>query len=89
MHIPSRPNGSNKGYGFINVISVHDARRAADTLNGHMFSGTCSTKRCQVTNADFQGREATLRFAKLDLEPKQSNVEEGAFIGSDKALNMQ
>eukprot|EP00928_Gymnodinium_smaydae_P001626 TRINITY_DN10588_c1_g3_i1.p1 TRINITY_DN10588_c1_g3~~TRINITY_DN10588_c1_g3_i1.p1 ORF type:complete len:119 (+),score=16.51 TRINITY_DN10588_c1_g3_i1:1-357(+) len=89
MHIPSRSNGSNKGYGFINFISAHDARRAADILNGHMFSGTCSTKRCQVTNAAFQGREATLRCAKQDFEPKQSNAEEGTCIDSDMTLSMQ
>eukprot|EP00928_Gymnodinium_smaydae_P001628 TRINITY_DN10588_c1_g4_i2.p1 TRINITY_DN10588_c1_g4~~TRINITY_DN10588_c1_g4_i2.p1 ORF type:complete len:311 (+),score=40.72 TRINITY_DN10588_c1_g4_i2:115-1047(+) len=89
MHIPSRTNGSNKGYGFINFISAHDARRAADTLNGYMFSGTCSTKRCQVTTAAFQGREATLRFAKQDLEPKQSNVEESTCIDSNTTFRMQ
>eukprot|EP00928_Gymnodinium_smaydae_P001623 TRINITY_DN10588_c1_g1_i1.p1 TRINITY_DN10588_c1_g1~~TRINITY_DN10588_c1_g1_i1.p1 ORF type:complete len:438 (+),score=62.03 TRINITY_DN10588_c1_g1_i1:3-1316(+) len=86
MQIPCRRNGSNLGYGFINFISAQDARRAADALNGHMFNKTCSTKRCQVTNATFQRREATLRFAMQNLERQQSNVEEGTSVGSDKAL---
>eukprot|EP00928_Gymnodinium_smaydae_P100396 TRINITY_DN983_c0_g1_i1.p1 TRINITY_DN983_c0_g1~~TRINITY_DN983_c0_g1_i1.p1 ORF type:complete len:396 (-),score=44.08 TRINITY_DN983_c0_g1_i1:258-1445(-) len=77
MHIPSRSNGSNKGYGFINFVTADVARRAADTLNGHMFKGTESTKLCQVTVAAFQGRDATLKFAKMDLEPKTRNAQDG------------
>eukprot|EP00928_Gymnodinium_smaydae_P043454 TRINITY_DN29103_c1_g1_i1.p1 TRINITY_DN29103_c1_g1~~TRINITY_DN29103_c1_g1_i1.p1 ORF type:complete len:162 (-),score=26.00 TRINITY_DN29103_c1_g1_i1:378-863(-) len=63
IHIPTRKNKSNLGYGFINFISPEHARRFADAVVGHMFSGSGSVKRCYVTKAAFQGREAALRGA--------------------------
>eukprot|EP00928_Gymnodinium_smaydae_P092256 TRINITY_DN76082_c0_g1_i1.p1 TRINITY_DN76082_c0_g1~~TRINITY_DN76082_c0_g1_i1.p1 ORF type:complete len:181 (-),score=20.80 TRINITY_DN76082_c0_g1_i1:486-1028(-) len=62
LHFPSRrkrPSG-NKGYGFVNFISAHDASRFASVFDGYAFSFAPS-KRCSVTVAAFQGREASLR----------------------------
>eukprot|EP00928_Gymnodinium_smaydae_P095510 TRINITY_DN8233_c0_g1_i3.p1 TRINITY_DN8233_c0_g1~~TRINITY_DN8233_c0_g1_i3.p1 ORF type:complete len:191 (-),score=37.72 TRINITY_DN8233_c0_g1_i3:775-1347(-) len=63
IHIPSRHNGSNKGYGFVNFHTADDARRFADAFTGYVFDRFQSTKRCYVTNAAFQGREASIKAA--------------------------
>eukprot|EP00928_Gymnodinium_smaydae_P100397 TRINITY_DN983_c0_g2_i1.p1 TRINITY_DN983_c0_g2~~TRINITY_DN983_c0_g2_i1.p1 ORF type:complete len:295 (-),score=60.55 TRINITY_DN983_c0_g2_i1:220-1104(-) len=66
IHIPARNNKFNKGYAFINFTSADNARCATEALNGYTFIGTHSTKRCQVTSAGFQGREASLKRAECD-----------------------
>eukprot|EP00928_Gymnodinium_smaydae_P059718 TRINITY_DN43129_c0_g1_i1.p1 TRINITY_DN43129_c0_g1~~TRINITY_DN43129_c0_g1_i1.p1 ORF type:complete len:184 (+),score=32.95 TRINITY_DN43129_c0_g1_i1:48-599(+) len=56
IHVPTRPNGSNRGYGFVNFKTADDAARFASVFNDYEFLGTFSTKRCTVSRADVQGR---------------------------------
>eukprot|EP00928_Gymnodinium_smaydae_P077029 TRINITY_DN6016_c1_g1_i1.p1 TRINITY_DN6016_c1_g1~~TRINITY_DN6016_c1_g1_i1.p1 ORF type:complete len:381 (+),score=50.52 TRINITY_DN6016_c1_g1_i1:197-1339(+) len=78
IHFPSRNNGSNKGYGFINFLTADDARRVTEALEGHVFAGTRSPKRCCVSTAAFQGREALLTCVK-----QERSVEERPQLDDD------
>eukprot|EP00928_Gymnodinium_smaydae_P095729 TRINITY_DN8284_c0_g4_i1.p1 TRINITY_DN8284_c0_g4~~TRINITY_DN8284_c0_g4_i1.p1 ORF type:complete len:223 (-),score=41.89 TRINITY_DN8284_c0_g4_i1:80-748(-) len=60
IYFPARRNKSTIGYGFINFITSHDALAFMDIFDGYAFPGTSSTKRCSVSRADVQGREANL-----------------------------
>eukprot|EP00928_Gymnodinium_smaydae_P002884 TRINITY_DN11056_c0_g1_i1.p1 TRINITY_DN11056_c0_g1~~TRINITY_DN11056_c0_g1_i1.p1 ORF type:complete len:181 (+),score=22.95 TRINITY_DN11056_c0_g1_i1:59-544(+) len=62
VYCPTRLNGSNLGYAFVNFIERDDAHRFEAVFSGYQFSGINSAKQCYVTKAAIQGREANVRM---------------------------
>eukprot|EP00928_Gymnodinium_smaydae_P095727 TRINITY_DN8284_c0_g2_i1.p1 TRINITY_DN8284_c0_g2~~TRINITY_DN8284_c0_g2_i1.p1 ORF type:complete len:187 (-),score=25.17 TRINITY_DN8284_c0_g2_i1:255-815(-) len=60
IHFPTRRSKSTLGYGFINFMKSGDALAFMAAFDGYTFPGTLSTKRCYVSRANLQGREANL-----------------------------
>eukprot|EP00928_Gymnodinium_smaydae_P074697 TRINITY_DN57723_c0_g1_i1.p1 TRINITY_DN57723_c0_g1~~TRINITY_DN57723_c0_g1_i1.p1 ORF type:complete len:158 (+),score=21.58 TRINITY_DN57723_c0_g1_i1:61-534(+) len=56
VHVPTRPNGSGKGYGFVNFLELPEANRFVRVFDGYSFLGSHSAKKlCYVVAADRQG----------------------------------
>eukprot|EP00928_Gymnodinium_smaydae_P082869 TRINITY_DN6613_c1_g7_i1.p1 TRINITY_DN6613_c1_g7~~TRINITY_DN6613_c1_g7_i1.p1 ORF type:complete len:169 (+),score=30.57 TRINITY_DN6613_c1_g7_i1:77-583(+) len=56
----SKSNGNTVGYCFVNFLDLEDASRFRTIFDGYTFSGSQSKKKCHVTTADIQGREANI-----------------------------
>eukprot|EP00928_Gymnodinium_smaydae_P005407 TRINITY_DN11846_c0_g1_i1.p1 TRINITY_DN11846_c0_g1~~TRINITY_DN11846_c0_g1_i1.p1 ORF type:complete len:200 (+),score=25.86 TRINITY_DN11846_c0_g1_i1:58-657(+) len=62
LYFPTRRNGSNLGFGFVNFMKEEDADRFEIAFTGYQFPGIRSSKQCYVTLAEVQGREANLQL---------------------------
>eukprot|EP00928_Gymnodinium_smaydae_P078095 TRINITY_DN6171_c0_g1_i1.p1 TRINITY_DN6171_c0_g1~~TRINITY_DN6171_c0_g1_i1.p1 ORF type:complete len:208 (+),score=38.20 TRINITY_DN6171_c0_g1_i1:26-649(+) len=65
LHIPTRPNASCKGYGFINFVTSEDAQRFANVFVDYRFNCAKTQKRSHVTLARLQGYDANCKQFRL------------------------
>mmetsp|Transcript_69424 Transcript_69424/g.192084 ORF Transcript_69424/g.192084 Transcript_69424/m.192084 type:complete len:380 (-) Transcript_69424:207-1346(-) len=87
-------NNSNRGYAFINLLTVEDARRCIEIFDGYRFRHMGSKKVCSVKPARLQGFSANKRqfattrraAARCALTVEAATAAHGGSWGSAPAL---
>ncbi|CAE8627813.1 unnamed protein product [Polarella glacialis] len=73
---------ANLGYAFINFLHAEHAARFRDIFDGYSFTGTVSTKVCQVQVSRFQGQQAYFNAKSRPSDFQTHSVELIARLGA-------